>query len=159
MKKSEKIISAVVLMALGILFIVLQDEFVGILMTVAGVSLLVLGIVDIFGGNLPQAIVKMVAGLLVVIAGWTVVEAVLYILAGILLVCGTLWLYSKIKNRDCCDMVWQTVLDYAAPSVCILLGFLFLFHHTMALSFVLVTGGILIILEGGMVLFNAFAEE
>ncbi len=159
MKKSEKLITALVLMALGVLFIILKDNFIGILMTVAGVSLIVLGIVDVINGGLPQAIVKIVSGLLLIICGWAVVEAVLYILSGILLIFGMLWLYDKIKNGTSCSALWQTVLEYVMPSVCIAIGFLLLFHRSGAVGLILTLCGILAIIEGAILLIDAFMEE
>ena len=86
MKRSEKIITALLIMALGILFIILKDAFIALLMTVAGISLIVLGIIDLVDRLVPPAVVKIVAGALVVLCGWVIVEAVLYILAAILLI-------------------------------------------------------------------------
>ena len=86
MKKSEKIIAAVLTMALGLLFILLKDAFIGVLMTLLGAGLIVLGVVDIVNKLVPPAVVKMVSGTLVILCGWALVEAVLYILAGGLLI-------------------------------------------------------------------------
>ena len=51
MKKTEKLIAALLMMVIGVLFIVMKDKFIGILMTIAGVSLIVLGVVDIVQQN------------------------------------------------------------------------------------------------------------
>ncbi len=159
MKQSEKVITALLLMALGVMFIILKDNFIGILMTVVGASLIVLGIVDIIGGNYPQAIVKIVSGLLLVICGWVIVEAVLYVLSGILLIFGLLLLYDKIRNRICRSTLWQTVLEYATPVICIVIGVLLLFHRESFVNLVFIVSGILLALEGGVVLLSAFADE
>ncbi len=159
MKKSEKIISALVLMAVGILFIILKDSFIGILMTVVGVGLIVLGIMDIFDKNIPQAVIKIVAGLVLIICGWAIVEAVLYILAGILLVLGVLLLYDQVKNRVSCHSLLEKVLAYATPTVCIVIGILLLFQMESMLNFIFIVSGILTVLEGGVLLLAAFIEE
>ena len=46
MNKTEKIIAAVATMAFGVLLIVLQGKFIGLLMTVAGICLIVWGVLD-----------------------------------------------------------------------------------------------------------------
>ena len=48
MKKSEKITAAILTMVVGVLLIAMQDNFIGLLMSIAGVCLIVLGVVDIF---------------------------------------------------------------------------------------------------------------
>lgn len=159
MKKSEKIISAVLMMVLGIMFIILKDKFIGLLMTVAGISLIVLGVVDIVENSIPPAVIKIVSGILVILCGWVVVEAVLYILAGVLLVFGILLLYDEIKNKGGCDTLWQTLLQYAVPVICIAIGVLLLFHRGEMMEIVLIISGCLIFVEGGIVLFNALTEE
>ena len=159
MKKSEKIISAVLMMVLGIMFIILKDKFIGLLMTVLGISLIVLGIADIIEKRIPPAVVKMVSGVLVIICGWVVVEAVLYILAGMLLIFGLLLLYYKIKNRTCGVNFWQTVLEYAAPAICIVIGILLLFHRGAVVNSIFIISGILTFVEGGIMLFKGITEE
>ena len=159
MKKSEKIISALLMMVLGVMFIILKDKFIGLLMTVAGISLIVLGVADLIENLVPPAVIKIVSGILVIVCGWVVVEAVLYILAGVLLVFGILLLYDEIKNKEGCERLWQTLLRYAVPVICIAIGILLLFHRGEMIEIVLIISGCLIFLEGGILLFNALIEE
>ncbi len=159
MKKSEKIISALLTMALGVMFVILKDNFIGILMTVAGVSLLILGVVDIINRGIPPAIIKIVSGLLLIICGWAIVEAVLYVLSGILLVFGILLLYGKIKNKPHCALWWHVVLEYATPIICISIGILLLFHKGDFIDAILVVSGILTIIEGSILLLDPFLNE
>ena len=159
MKKTEKIIASVLIMALGVLFIVLKDAFVGLLMTVIGVGLVVFGIIDIVNKLVPPAVVKIVSGVLVVVCGWVLVEAILYILAGGLLILGILMLYQKIKLRVCGPNFWKTALEYAMPIIIILVGVLLLFHRAEFVNFVFIFSGVLILFEGGIVLFDTLLEE
>ena len=159
MKKSEKIVSAVLIMVLGVMFIILKDKFIGLLMTVAGISLIVLGVADIVESRIPPAVVKIVSGILVIICGWGLVGAVLYILAGVLLVFGILLLYDEIKKKEGCSLLWQTLLKYAVPVLCIAIGILLLFHQGQMINIVLIISGCLIFAEGGILLFNALIEE
>ncbi len=159
MKKSERIISALVLMAIGVLFIILKDNFIGILMTVVGVGLVILGVVDIFSHSVPLALVKIIAGVLLTICGWALVEAVLYILSGILLIFGSLVLYDQIKNHPHCNSLWQKLLVYATPVICIAIGILLLFHRESTLNFIFIVSGVLSVVEGGVLLITSFLEE
>ncbi len=159
MKKSEKILSALALVALGVLFIILKADFIGILMTVIGVCLVAFGIVDCFQRDFPQAVVKIVSGILIVVAGWAIVEAVLYILSALLLIFGILWVYDIIKKRSRCATAWQTFLLYAQPIICITIGVLLLFHRGEFIDFILVLSGILTMIEGGVLLVDALTED
>ena len=60
MKKSEKIITACLTILLGVLLITLKGNFISILMTLVGVGLIVLGIVDLAYRASPSAIIKMI---------------------------------------------------------------------------------------------------
>ena len=131
MKKSEKIIAAILTMAVGVLLIVQQNNFIGLLMTIAGVCLIVFGALDVLHREIPPAVVKIVVGALIIVCGWVLIEAVLYIVAAILLIAGILLLYDKIKKKVVCDTLLFTALEYAVPSLFILIGFLLLFHHAL----------------------------
>ena len=159
MKKTEKIISAVLTMVVGILLITMQDKFIGVLMSIAGACLIVLGIVDLFHRYVPPAVIKIVSGIVIIVCGWVLVEAVLYIVAAMLLIAGTLLLYDKIKKRVRCDTLLWTVLEYALPSVFIVIGALLLCHQVFALEIIFVITGILTLIEGSILLVEAFESE
>ena len=159
MKTSEKIISSIVTMALGVLLLVLKGDFISILMTIAGISLITLGVLDIFYQLVPPAVVKIVVGLMIILCGWVIVEVVLYIVAAILLIVGILMLYDKIKKKLYCRDIVRTIFEFAVPSLFVLIGLMFLFHQGKAVSFIFVVSGILTIMEGGALLANAILEE
>ena len=103
MKKTEKIVSALLTIALGVLLIVLKGSVISILMTVLGVGLIAFGLVDLCNRLIPPAVVKIVVGAIVILCGWVIVEAVLYVLAAALLIVGILLIYEKIKNKSPCS--------------------------------------------------------
>ena len=158
MKRSEKIITALLIMALGILFIILKDAFIALLMTVAGISLIVLGIIDLVDRLVPPAVVKIVAGALVVLCGWVIVEAVLYVLAAILLIFGILLLYYYIKNNVRGCNLKETILEYVTPSICIAIGVLLLFHTSAIVNFVFIASGVLAFVEGAIMLYETLSN-
>ena len=159
MKKTERIIAAVLTMVVGILLIAMQDKFIGILMSIAGACLIVLGVVDLCHRYVPPAVIKIVSGILIIVCGWALVEAVLYIVSAMLLIAGILVLYDKIKKHVRCESLFRTVLEYALPSVFILIGCLLLFHQTVALEIIFVLTGILTLIEGAILLVEAFENE
>lgn len=159
MKQSEKIISAILTMVVGVLLITMKDNFISILMTIAGGCLIVVGVVDACNRLLPPAVIKIVSGLLLIICGWAVVRAVLYIVAALLLVGGILLLYDKIKRRCKCEKLLFTISEYATIGIMIFIGFLLLFHQAQAVNVIFIVSGVLTIIEGGLLLANAFNQE
>ncbi len=159
MKKTEKVVTAIATMAIGVLLIVLQNNFISLLMTVAGVCLIVFGVLDIFHHAIPPAVVKIVTGALIIVCGWALVQAVLYIVAAILLIVGILMLYDKLKKRIRCDSWLLTALEYALPAICIIIGCLLLFHQTGITQIILVISGILTLIEGGILLADALLND
>ena len=159
MRKSEKIISAALTMLLGVLLLVLKGKVVGIAMTVIGICLIVLGVMDIFNKLVPPAVVKIVVGGVVILFGWVLVEVILYILAAVLLIVGILMLYDKIKKKIYCANLFHTICEYAMPALLIVIGVMFLFHQGKAVNFIFIVSGILTLIEGGVVLVNALMED
>ena len=159
MKQSERMISAVATVALGIILIVLRATFIEVLMTIAGLILIVFGIIDLMQKMVPPAVFKIVVGVIVIICGWAIVEAVLYVVAAILLIAGILLLYDKIRNKSICPVLWQTVCEYAVPVVFVLIGVFLLFNQGNTVSWVFIASGVFTIFEGGLLLVNSFYQE
>ena len=159
MKKTEKLISALLTIALGILLIVLKGGIISIMMTVLGVALLVFGVIDLVNRLIPPAVVKLVLGVVIIICGWAIVTAVLYLLAACLIVAGILLLYEKIKNRVSCASLWLTVCEYAVPAMLLVIGALLLFNQGNTVNWVFIISGIFTVVEGGLLLVNTLAED
>ncbi len=159
MKKSEKLLAAIVTMVLGVLLIFLKGKCIALMMSVAGLSLIVLGVIDICNRCVPPAVIKCVVGVLIIICGWLTLSAVLYVLSALLLIAGFLLLYDKIKKRPVYVNKCLTWLEYAKPSLCIAIGFLFLFHTKKIVGVILITSGIFTLLIGGILLFFALNDD
>lgn len=158
MKKTEKIVAAVCVMVFGVLFMLLKNYFIGVSTTILGVTLLVFGVLDIFQQKIVWAVVKIVFAALVIIGGWALLEAVLYLLSTVLFAVGILLLYDFIRYKACGFCVrdvhfWVKVLQAA---FCFIIGVLFLFEPS---DWVFITSGIFILLEGGVLLFEFIKYE
>ncbi len=159
MTKTEKLIVALGVMVLGVLFILLQDKFIGILMTAVGICLIALGGIDVFHGQIAQAVVKLVSGLLLIICGWTLVEGVLYILSAALLIFGILAIYDKIKHGYRKDVLWQTLVSFSLPVLAAAMGILLLFQALIDVGVLLILSGFLLLCAGGLLLVDLFLTE
>jgi len=157
MKKTEKLIAALATMALGILLLIMKGNMISILMTVVGVALIVLGVIDLINKAVPLGVVKIVVGVLIILFGWVLVSAVLYIMGALLIVVGILVLYELIKNRTkLLFHDWASVLKYAKPVVCILIGLLLFFS---GFEWIFIIAGIITVIEGALILVDALKND
>ncbi|MBQ7924511.1 MAG: hypothetical protein IJ329_04315 [Clostridia bacterium] len=159
MRKTEKFIVAALTVVLGVLLIAFQEDVVKIAMSAIGLLLIALGVLDFFNKTLALAVVKAVTGLVVILFGIFAVRAVLYLLAGILLIAGILLLYEKWKSRVRCDSLFQKIFAYALPAICILIGILLLFNGNNTVTWVFVVSGIFVVIEGSLLLVDAIVGD
>ena len=155
MKKSEHIISAIFTIAIGVLLMIMKGEMISLFMTILGVSLIVLGLIDLLDKNIPFAVVKIVVGGVVIFFGWTIVSAVVYILAALVLIVGVLALYDCVRFRLRCIRGKEALKILIEPVVCILIGLVLFFNKW---DWVFVLAGLFTILEGGLLLFDALRK-
>ena len=116
MKFNDKLITAIAAIVVGVLFIALKGDVLSIAFTVLGAALIVMGILDAAKKDSKSGTVKIVAGLVTVLLGWTLVSITLYIVAALPDEFGFLfengWLFHeycakashlcKAGHRSCC---------------------------------------------------------
>lgn len=159
MKTSEKVISAALTIVIGILCLILKAEVISIAMTILGAVLIVVGGMNLIDKLVPPGVVKIVVGVLIIVFGWTIVSAVLYILAALLLIYGILLLYTRIKANVKGARVIDTILAYAAPVVCIVIALFLFFNQGGTVNWVFIVAGIFTIIEGVLMLVDAFKKK
>lgn len=153
MKKSEKLLTALFTVALGILFLVLKDKVISIAMTIFGVSLLISSIIEMFKKQITQGTVKLLIGLLVIIFGWTLISAALYIMAAALLISSVIQIFAISKVTKGFD------LSYFEPIMNIIISICLLFNQGGAISWVFIVTGICFIIEGMITLVDSIKKE
>jgi uncharacterized membrane protein HdeD (DUF308 family) len=156
LNKSEKIISSVFTIALGVLLIAMKGEMISAFMTVLGIALISLGVIEFLKKDIPRAVIIGVFGGLIIFFGWTIVTAVVYVLAAIVLIVGILAAYDCVRFRSKCFCVTEFLFSLAPSALCILIGVL-LFFNELEWCF-LVVGG-LTILEGGLLFIMSINEK
>jgi hypothetical protein len=144
---------------LGIALLILRGSLISVLMSVVGIVFIAFGIIQWIKGQIVLAIIKAVIGIVLIICGWTVVSAVLYVLAAAVMITGILLLYEQLKNQGCGATLLQKIAAFAYPIVCILIGFFLLFNNGNEAQWVFIVSGSLTVLEGGLLLLSAFALD
>lgn len=156
MNKSEKIISSVFTIALGVLLIAMKGEMISIFMTVLGIALISLGVIELLKKDITRAVIIGVLGGLIVFLGWTIVTAVVYVIAAIVLIVGILAVYDCIKARLKCLCLTEFLFLLAPSALCGLIGVL-LFFNELEWCFWVV--GSLTVLEGGLLFASSINEK
>ena len=139
--------------------LILRGSLISVLMSVVGIVFIAFGIIQWIKGQIVLAIIKAVIGIVLIICGWTVVSAVLYVLAAAVMITGILLLYEQLKNQGCGATLLQKIAAFAYPIVCILIGFFLLFNNGNEAQWVFIVSGSLTVLEGGLLLLSAFALD
>lgn len=156
---SDKMIEGALTILLGILFLILQGEVIKVAMTILGVVLIVMAVLDLLDHQTFPAIVKAVFGVVVLIFGLALTTAALYVLAAVLLIWGIYELYAKLKIHLKGNSVGLTVMLYIAPVLNIVLGLLLLFNQSGTVAWVFIVVGVLLIIDGVMLLCDAFSKK
>ena len=68
MNKPSQFVSALMTLALGILFVILKGDVIGIAITVLGIALLISAIIDFIKKNVTAGVIKAVLGVAVLVA-------------------------------------------------------------------------------------------
>lgn len=152
MKLTSNLITAILTIVIGVLFVALKGGVIGIAMTVLGVGLIVWAVLDIIDKNNTSGIIKLVAGIVVIVFGWTLASIVLYVMAALLLVYAVYQLYGLITDKV------KDFVKFIEPSVMALIAILLLFNQGGTVAWVFIVAGIFLIVEGALALINCIKK-
>ena len=152
MKITSNLITAILTIVIGVLFVALKGGVIGIAMTVLGVGLIVWAVLDIIDKNNTPGIIKLVAGIVVIVFGWTLASIVLYVMAALLLVYAIYQLYELVTNKV------KDVVKFIEPGVMALIAILLLFNQGGTIAWVFIVAGIFLIVEGALALINCIKK-
>ena len=146
MKLSSNLITSVLTIVLGVLFIVLKGGVIGIAMTILGMGLIIWAVLDLVDKNYNPAIVKGIAGVVVIVFGWTLASIVLYVLSALLLVYAIYQIYDLVKSKT------RNSIKFVEPAIMALIAILLLFNQGGTITWVFIVTGIFLIIEGVLAL-------
>lgn len=158
-QKQNKSVSAALTIALGVLFIILKGQVVSIAMTVLGVALMVLAVLDLAHNLVPPAVVKAVVGVLVLVFGWAFVSVALYIMGALLLIYGILQVISTFKAAFFGKNILLTILSLVEPAICVFAGICLFFNQGGTIAWVFIVSGVFLIIDGILALAQCLASK
>lgn len=158
-QSKSKLISAILMTVIGVLFIVLKSEVISIGMTILGVMLIVQAILDLINKKFASAVIRGVIGALVIVLGWLFVTVALYIMAAVLLICGVLQLIDVIRSLPHFKSILAKIVGFIQPAVYIVIAVFLFMDQGKALSWVFILGGVFFIVQGALALIDCLANR
>lgn len=156
----NKLLEGGIMILLGILFLLLKGEtIIHVAMTIFGVALLVLAILDFLDHLTLPAIIKTVFAVVVLVFGWALVDVALIVLAAVILIWGIYELYLKLRVHLKGRNTLSTILLYITPILDILLGLLLLFNRGGTIAVISVIVGVLLIIDGVMLICDGMKKK
>ena len=161
MKIASNLISAAITLALGILFIILKAEVVGICITLLGVALIVMAVFDFIRGDIATGIVRTLLAVAVLLIGWLLLDVALIVLGVVLLVHSILEIVKMIvtivKEKEL--KIFATVLGLIQPALKIVASVFLITSRAAAIEWAVIIAGIVLIVEGVCAIVRAFLPE
>ena len=156
MKKSKKeaIVTALSLIAVGLLFIVFKNDIISLALTVIGGFLVVWGIINVINKLFYNGIIKIVFGALVLVAGWLFIQIALYLLGAFLLISGASELY-RIFNHKIKKVTISLIASIIQPILSVMVAICLFFNQGNTLSWVFIVSGVFLMIDGVVALVGA----
>lgn len=154
MKNSNKMITAIVAIVVGIMFIVMKGEIVSLALTLLGIAAIVMGILDIVKQETKIGVVKLICGALVITFGWLFVNVALTVIAVLLIVYCVGNLASNLKIDGYAMSGVQKFRTFFKPLTGLVAGICLLFNQGGAVAWAFVITGLIFIADGIMMLYE-----
>ncbi len=162
MKKTSQLISAAMTLALGILFVILKAEVVGICITVLGIALIVTAILDLIRKSIASGIIKALLAVAVLLIGWLLLDIALLILGIVLLVYGILEIVKTVaavvQHKERVKPV-QVILGLIEPLICLVAAIFLITSRGTAIEWTVIVAGIFLIVNGVLSIVRALITK
>ncbi len=148
--KNDKLINCIAYAIIGILLVILKSGSLGILMTLIGILLIAMGVLDIMNSkDKTPGIIELVIGLAIIICGWTIADIVLLIF-GILLI---------IKGAIELSRTYKLGINYMlSPIATIVIGVILVIARWALIDVFCVIAGIIFIVNAVLILIGKTAK-
>lgn len=143
---NNNILTCALYAIIGLLLIILQGGSLGILMTVIGVLLIVIGVVDIVNNkNLTKGLIEAGIGIAIIVCGWLIADIVLLVFGILLIVKGAIDLFQNHKNGT---------MSIVSAVATIVIGILLVVAKWALLDVICIIAGVIFIVNAVLVLFG-----
>ena len=159
MDKKQRVISALLVILLGLMLIVMRDSVVRALIAVLGVGVLVCAVMD-FVYKMPEmGLIKAVVGVGILVFGWLFVRLALYILAVAVIAMGLIQILNIYRYAPAYLTGKEKFAFYLRPVLSVLAGACLLFNQGGTVAWVFIVTGVLLVVEGIAELYSVFTSS
>ena len=158
-KNQNKLISAILITVLGVLFLIWKSDVISVAMTVLGVMLIVQGILDLVHKNIVSGVIRVALGILIIVFGWAFVTIALYVMAVVLLIYGIMQLISTIRNLASEKSLVAKIVGFIQPALYLVIAACLLFNQSGAITWVFILSGIFLIIQGVLALIDCLSSK
>ena len=159
MKRLSQFISAAMTLILGILFVIMKEEVVGICLTIFGVALVIMAILDIIRLSIISGVIKAVLGVAVLVVGWLLIDVALTIIGIILLIYGVFNFVKRLVGKKRGMKLWAIILSIVEPLICIVAAIFLITSSGTAISLTVTVAGVFLIINGILSVIGAIAGK
>ena len=157
--KNNKLFTGVVLGIIGLLLIILKGQIISIATTFIGVVFIINGVMSIVNKDLTRGIIIIVMGAVIILFGWLFLTIALYIVGALLITYGIIDLVNKFKVQISFEDNLKKILYYLIPVLYIVAGAVLLFNQGEAISFVFVFSGVVLLVNGLLIIVDGLKEK
>ena len=147
MKVSSKIYSAIISIAVGLMFIILKDDIIGIALTLVGIGAVIMAIVDFVNRQIQSGVIKAIIGVAVLVLGWVFVDIAIYIIAGALIALGISQIITAVRLSGFGNIL-EKVFMFIKPVATLAAGLCLFFNKGGTMDWIFILSGVLILVEG-----------
>ncbi len=156
--QSNKLLTSVITIVLGVLLMVWKTSIISIAITLFGVYLIILGILDLVNKkDETTAIIKLIVGVAAILLAWLLTAVAVITLGVILMLHGITLILDIIKANKQVKGLVPTIMLWAVPVISIAAGLFIAFGSGMDWAFIVV--GVIVIIEGMISLVQALTEK
>ena len=160
MKNQNKLVSAIMTLVLGVLMFIYKGGVISIGLTVIGIALVVLAVLDFVHKNIVPGVIKAVFAALILVfgVGNLLVTVGFYVLGALALIYGILQVIAFFRKRGKKTLLYS-ILALIEPVVCVAIGVCLLFYQGSTVNTVLMISGVLLMVDGVLALLQCATNK
>ncbi len=142
----NNVLTCAVYAIIGLLLVILRGGSLGILMTVVGALLIVLGIMDVIKGKeMVKGIIEAGLGIAIIVLGWLIADIVLLVFGIVLIVKGAMEIWGN-RNKGIDSLI--------SPIVTVVIGILLVVAKWALMDILCIVAGIIFLINAVLALFG-----
>ncbi len=158
--RNNEFLLASLLIIIGGCLVIFKSDLVGVMFTIIGASLVILGAYDIYKKETTKGLIELIVGIVIIVCGWAIFKVAVIILGVVFAGRGLHYLASqgpkmaKAKGLD-------KILSILKPLLMVVFGVILIVAPWVAvdiMNILFIIAGVVIIIDGVVVLIPALSK-